>query len=56
MAISKYFLPYMKKMLEKGKDKMERGKEGPNPKPEFRQTEKSPEDTSGFKGNKKSTF
>lgn len=60
MSLSKYFLPYMKKMLLKGMNKIERKPEGPNPKPDFRKVGKSPEDTSGysegFKGDKKPTF
>ena len=43
-----------------GEIKPDRGPAGPNPKPDFREVGKMPEDRSGFpgefKGNKKPTF
>ncbi len=46
------FMAWSKKLISKGGKHIDKPEAGPNPKPEFRQTGKSPEDTSGFPANK----
>ena len=49
---SKWFSKITSKFLGPKKVRMSSMEAGPNPKPDFRQVGKSPEDTSGFPVNK----